>query len=64
MAVPKSRTSKARRGKRRSHHHVRPLQTQYCAQCEQPILPHHLCSNCGYSSTQRRVMVQMEEEEK
>jgi large subunit ribosomal protein L32 len=47
MAVPKRRTSHARQGKRRSHQHKRPLQIQYCPDCEQPILPHRVCPNCG-----------------
>ena len=34
MAVPKRRTSHARQGKRRSHHHKTPIQIQYCSRCE------------------------------
>jgi large subunit ribosomal protein L32 len=64
MAVPKRRTSKSKRDKRRSHHHVHPLQIHYCDRCGEPILPHHLCSNCGYSSTQKRELVPVGEEEK
>jgi large subunit ribosomal protein L32 len=60
MAVPKRRTSHARQGKRRSHQHVKPLQIQYCSRCEQPVLPHHVCPNCGYY--QGREVVQAEEE--
>jgi large subunit ribosomal protein L32 len=48
MAVPKRRTSHARQGKRRSHLHVKPMQIQYCPNCEQPVLPHHVCANCGH----------------
>jgi large subunit ribosomal protein L32 len=48
MAVPKRRTSRARQGKRRSHHHVKPVQIQYCRNCEQPVLPHRVCPNCGH----------------
>lgn len=48
MAVPKRRTSRARRGKRRSHLHLTPVQIQYCKRCEQPVLPHRVCSNCGH----------------
>jgi large subunit ribosomal protein L32 len=47
MAVPKRRTSHARQGKRRSHLHIKPMQIQYCPNCEQPIQPHHVCINCG-----------------
>lgn len=50
MAVPKRRTSHARQGKRRSHHFLTPKQLQYCANpaCEQPVLPHRICANCGW----------------
>jgi large subunit ribosomal protein L32 len=48
MAVPKRRTSHARQGHRRSHHHITPTQVQYCKECNEPVLPHHVCPNCGY----------------
>jgi len=62
MAVPKRRTSQSRQGSRRSHHHKKPLQIQYCSHCEQPVLPHRVCPNCGFY--QGREVVQMEQEEK
>lgn len=60
MAVPKRRMSRSRQGNRRSHHHKKPLQIQYCAQCNEPILPHRVCPNCGHY--QGREVVEMEEE--
>ncbi len=48
MAVPKRRTSRSRKGMRRSHHHLTPTQVQYCPRCEQPVLPHRVCPNCGF----------------
>jgi large subunit ribosomal protein L32 len=48
MAVPKRRTSHSRQGMRRSHHNIKPIQVQYCPRCEQPVLPHRVCSNCGF----------------
>jgi large subunit ribosomal protein L32 len=62
MAVPKRRTSHARQGKRRSHLHAKPVQVQYCPNCEQPVLPHRVCSNCG--TYQNRTVVEVKEEEK
>jgi large subunit ribosomal protein L32 len=47
MAVPKRRTSHARQGKRRSHLHIDPIQVQYCKDCNEPVLPHRVCPNCG-----------------
>jgi large subunit ribosomal protein L32 len=60
MAVPKRRTSHSRKGMRRSHHHITPTQVQYCPHCEQPVLPHRVCSNCGFY--QGREVVQAEGE--
>ena len=62
MAVPKRRTSHARQGKRRSHQHLTPKQIQYCTRCEQPVLAHHVCPNCGYY--QGREVVAEEAEKK
>ncbi len=48
MAVPKRRMSRSRQGARRSHHHLTPMDVRYCSNCEQPVLPHRVCSNCGW----------------
>ena len=64
MAVPKRRTSRARQGNRRSHHHLKPKQNAYCNQCGNPIRPHFVCWNCGYSNVQGREAVTIEAEEK
>lgn len=46
-ATPKQRISRKRRGDRRSHHHLKPLQLVECPQCHNPRLPHHVCPSCG-----------------
>ncbi|MFW5960235.1 MAG: 50S ribosomal protein L32 [Chitinivibrionales bacterium] len=48
MAVPKRKTSKARRDKRRSHLAVKAKKPALCSHCKQPKAPHRACSNCGY----------------
>jgi large subunit ribosomal protein L32 len=60
MAVPKRRTSRAKQGHRRSHHHVKPMQIQFCKQCGEPVLAHRVCPNCGFF--QGRTVVVMEED--
>jgi large subunit ribosomal protein L32 len=62
MAVPKRRTSRSKKGTRRSHHRVVPVQIQYCARCNEPVLPHRVCSNCGFY--QGRDAIAMEDEKK
>jgi large subunit ribosomal protein L32 len=47
MAVPKKRTSKARRDKRRTHKKLSAPTYVLCPQCNEPKLPHHVCPHCG-----------------
>ncbi|RLA95139.1 MAG: 50S ribosomal protein L32 [Deltaproteobacteria bacterium] len=47
MAVPKKRTSKSRRDKRRTHYKLTFPQVVLCPQCHEPKLPHHVCPHCG-----------------
>ncbi len=60
MAVPKRRTSKARRDKRRAHDALRSPVRSVCPQCREPKLPHRVCSNCG--TYRGRQVIQMEED--
>ncbi|BDQ33717.1 50S ribosomal protein L32 [Pseudodesulfovibrio portus] len=46
MAVPKKKTSKSRKGMRRSHDQVAAPNVVYC-ECGEPTLPHRACSVCG-----------------
>jgi large subunit ribosomal protein L32 len=62
MAVPKRRVSHSRQGRRRSHLHVTPIQVQYCPNCNEPVLPHRVCPNCGHY--RNREVVKMDEKEK
>lgn len=47
MIVPKRRTSKTRKNKRRSHHALAEPARATCPQCGEPRLPHRVCRNCG-----------------
>ena len=48
MAVPKKKTSKARRDKRRATHGISAPSLSECPQCHEPKAPHHVCAHCGY----------------
>lgn len=47
MAVPKRKTSKSRRDKRRSHDALSTPPTSACPQCGAPKAPHRVCASCG-----------------
>jgi large subunit ribosomal protein L32 len=47
MPVPKRRTSKSKRNKRRAHDALRAVNSVACPQCGEPTLPHHICRRCG-----------------
>ncbi len=57
MAVPKRRSSKSVKGNRRSHHHKKPMGIQYCPQCNEPVLPHRVCPQCGFYQGRQAVVV-------
>ena len=47
MPVPKKKTSRARRDKRRAQQKLRVSTASYCPQCKSPKLPHRACPTCG-----------------
>jgi large subunit ribosomal protein L32 len=47
MAVPKKKKSKAKRDSRRTHDVVKMPKVTTCPQCHEPVLPHHVCPECG-----------------
>ena len=49
MGVPKKRTSKMRRDRRRAaNSNLRiAVQVNKCPKCEEPVLPHRACAACG-----------------
>ncbi len=46
-ALPKRKTAKARKGKRRSHDRLSAPALTSCPQCHSLRLPHHVCPTCG-----------------
>lgn len=47
MSVPKKKTSRARRDKRRAQHKLQVETASFCPQCRSPKLPHRACPTCG-----------------
>ncbi|MCK8827247.1 50S ribosomal protein L32 [Natroniella acetigena] len=48
MAVPKRRTSKTRKRKRRTHWKLNAPNLVECPQCHDFKLSHRVCPECGY----------------
>ena len=48
MALPKTRISRARGRKRRTHYKAGHVAIMACPQCSQKKMPHRACPNCGY----------------
>ncbi len=48
MAVPKKKTSHARKGKRRANWHLTAPTVNKCTQCGSPCRPHRVCRKCGH----------------
>lgn len=49
MAVPKRKTSKAKRDSRKSQNMKKTVTgLSTCSQCHEPKLPHRVCPNCNY----------------
>ena len=48
MAVPKRKTSTARRDKRRTHYKLKSAALAECGNCGSVVEPHRVCSNCGF----------------
>ena len=48
MGVPKRRTSRSRRDKRRNHQRLVVPNLSVCPQCGAAMLPHRICPSCGF----------------
>lgn len=48
MAVPKKKTPKGRRDRRRTHWKLRVPTMVECPECHEMKRPHRICPHCGY----------------
>ncbi|HHX13917.1 MAG TPA: 50S ribosomal protein L32 [Clostridiales bacterium] len=61
MAVPKRKTSKARRDKRRSQNmKMTAPALSTCPQCHEQKLPHRVCPTCNYYDGKAVIAEQVE----
>lgn len=66
MAVPKSRHTKSKKGRRRAHIYLKAPNLTICPKCGKEILPHAACSYCGYYRDKEmiNVLAKLERKEK
>ncbi len=62
MAVPRNRTSNARKNSRRSHMAKAKKQTQSCKNCQTAVLSHRICPSCGFYDMKSVVQKDQNEE--
>ena len=62
MAQPKRRWSKARTHLKRSTWKLEKPNIATCSHCHEPVLPHRVCSNCGYYNGKEVMTVKNNEE--
>jgi len=46
--LPVKKISRTRTRSRRSHHRLKAANYVICRKCDQAMLPHTACQNCGY----------------
>ncbi|MDD5196304.1 MAG: 50S ribosomal protein L32 [Candidatus Omnitrophota bacterium] len=64
MALPKTRHSKTRGRKRRTHWKIKAESLSPCPQCKQPKLIHRVCPICGYYKGKQVIEIKVKEKKK
>ena len=58
MAVPKRKTSKSRRDKRRNHYKAEMPTISSCSNCGEPMKPHNICKKCGFYNGRKVIEIE------
>ncbi|MDP3919599.1 MAG: 50S ribosomal protein L32 [Candidatus Omnitrophota bacterium] len=64
MANPKRRHSNTRTAFRRAHDFLSPPSTTQCSNCGVTVLPHRVCSACGYYKGRQVLTIKTKEKKK
>jgi large subunit ribosomal protein L32 len=64
MPVPKRKTSKSRRDKRRTHWNLNEVNLEECPRCHEMKLPHRACLACGYYNGNKIISTSAEKKDK
>jgi len=58
MAVPKRKTSKSRRDKRRTHYKAVMPAMAKCSNCGETVRPHNICAKCGHYNGKKVIEIE------
>ncbi len=61
MANPKRRHSNTRTRLRRAHDFLKVKSFSKCSHCGAPLIPHRVCSSCGYYRGKQVVTIKVKE---
>lgn len=64
MPVPKKKTTRAKRGKRRAHIRLLKLTLVPCPHCKKPILSHRVCPFCGWYKGKEVIEIKVKKKKK
>ncbi len=62
MPVPKRKTARSKRRARRAHWKAWVAEWTFCPRCQEPILTHAVCPNCGYYRGKKIIITKEEKE--
>ena len=57
MGVPRAHSTRGQKGRRRSHLRLTAKALVSCTHCQKPVLPHKVCSYCGYYGSKEVINV-------
>jgi large subunit ribosomal protein L32 len=64
MPMPKRKTSKSRKNKRRTHWNLNEKNLEECSRCHEMKLPHRACPECGYYNGKEVISFSSKKKEK
>ena len=64
MAVPRNRSSNARKNSRSAHSALKPKNVSICSNCKKTIMPHRVCRHCGHYAKKLVVTPKQKKEKK
>jgi len=64
MAVPRNRSSNAKKNSRSSHSALKPKSSSKCSNCGKTKMPHRICPYCGFYANKVVISQKSQEEQK